>query len=289
MCPWISAEKIIKDYHKQTPKHFYNFTLGLPYLEKGQQYRREEFERNIISDEQFTLFNKERLVCGIDQGNHFHVLTGFANRDGLITTRAKRFESTNELEAFLDTLKPDMIVMDIFPDQHYAKNLQEKYGISNVILANQRLWVDATKSKGFMELDRVHGYVKLEKTESIDHMMDKLRKGFIKFSASMYGQQDLLNHLQNVIPDFETRFGFKRKVYKKVGQDHFASSLNFLTIACEILYPEFGSNETRLVQSSNYIPTKLGSEEWIKENMEKKIMGLGSGGGRVIVIPPKQI
>ena len=287
MAPWISAEKIIESYHKDSPKHFHNFTLGLPYLEQTLRFKRDDFVNALMVDEEFDNFQKNKLVCGIDQGNHFHTILGYGNRFDAVTTKARMFNTTESLEEYLDTIKPDMIVMDRYPDQHYAKGLQDKYGgVRKFLLINQRTWVNPAKIHSFMDHDRPQGLVNLERTESLDRMMDRIKLSTLRFLKSMTGMEDLLTHLQNLLPDFEERFGRRKKVYKKIGKEDFAHALNYFLTGCEILFPESGSKAAGVIQASRILEREEGTKSWFEQEMERRMNGISRAGGGQIHIPP---
>jgi len=64
MAPWVSAEKILHEFRTRSSRHFYNFTLGLPYLEKSQQFSRDDFRSNFVSRDFIKSLGESKIVCG---------------------------------------------------------------------------------------------------------------------------------------------------------------------------------------------------------------------------------
>jgi len=285
MAPWVSAKKIIKAYKTKKARHFYNFILGLPYVEKTLQYSKEEFKEATIEDFVFYNFKKEKTFMGIDQGNDFHVLRASVNKNCMVVTKALRLRSENELERALQIFKPDLVGMDMFPDQHYARKLQQQFSsTSNFLLFNLRVWNNLKLESNFYDWNRSKGIVSLDRTESLDTMMDYLRNGRIKFLKSMDNREEVFTHLQNLLPSYESRFGRKRKVYKKLGMDDYAHVLNFLTVLYQIFYPEESS--VPIVPSFEINEPLKGTAEWFKQDLKEREGRLVSDGD-VIIIPPK--
>lgn len=286
MAPWVPARKIIDSYHKDSVKHFYNFSLGLSYVEESQRFKREEFQKAQINNQEFNEFKREKMICGLDQGNHFHMVVGYAGLEEAVATKVKRFDSTKELEEALDDMRPDLVVMDMFPDQHYAKILQERFGSNHFLMVNQRSWTNPQRAQSFMDFQRKEGIINLERTESLDRMFDRIRNSSLRFLNSMTGLQDLFQHLSNLIPDFQERFGRRKKVYKKVGQEDYAHATNYFITGCEILFPNSGHKPNRIVPSAQWKEPSSSSEKWLEEDFEKSMRGT-SVHGSSIVIPPK--
>lgn len=288
MAPWISAKKIINDYHNQRPKHFTNFTLGLPYLEKHQQFRKEEFQEAYMDLTEFKSFEKNKIIMGIDQGNNFHTITGFGNTKKGVVTKVKMFRETKDLEKALEVYRPDLIVMDRFPDQHYAKKLQDKFGGTGKFwLVNQRTWMNPSKFHEFMELRKPEGIVSLERTEALDRMYDKIRNGGLRFLSSMSELEDFYDHLKNLVPDLQEKFGKRKKVYKKIGQEDFAHALDYFSVGLDILFPSLFKRPVKIVPSATlHVPLK-GTKDWLDDDFERAIRG-SARTGDTIIIPRKK-
>ena len=290
MAPWVPASKIINDFRKQKTRHFYNFTLGQPFLEESQQFRKDEFRNACMDSSRFQLLKSPQKICGIDQGNHFHLISGLANTEVAVVSKAKVCDNMEDLERELDLINPDMVVMDRFPDQHYAKKLQQKYGHTKFLLVNQRTWVDNKKLEKFLDYDRSQGLINLERTEALDRMYDRIRsqESGLRFLNTIPDLELLFEHFKNLVPDFQERFGRRKKVYKKTGQEDFAHASNYFLTGAEILFPELDRQKVRIVPSVTTQDYVKGTEDWIKEDFERKVMQTANQND-TIVIPLKRV
>ena len=283
MAPWVSASKMIDSYHKKGIKEFYNYNLGLPYIEKTQQFSKEDFQRAILRSDEEALFVKERTFMAIDQGNNFNVIMGCANKNGIMIDKAGLFTSGPALEEEIALQKPDVVVMDMYPDQHYAMKLQERFGKQKFFLINQRIWTETKRLQNYMEYDRSSGIINLERTNSLDRLMDAIRSRTITFSRTLARLDEILKHIQNLIPDVQTRGGRSVKIYKKIGREDYCWCLNFLLTAAEVLYPDLSG--TPLTVPSFEITESERQQTFIERDFEKAIQKVT--GSDSIIIPPK--
>lgn len=288
MAPWIPAVKVIDQFQKKKSKHFNNFTLGLPFLEKFQQLQKEEYQDTYVKSYDLQIMKGELKVFGIDQGNHFHLIKGRSNKEKAVVTGAGICLNAEELEEELDKSKPDLVAMDMYPDQHYAKKLQKKYGVSKFILVNQRTWAESRKAKSFMEYDRINGRVNLERTEALDRLYERIRSGGLGFLETMDKLEEIYEHLKNLIPETQERLGNRKKIYQKIGKEDFAHATNYFLTASELLFPELDDTKTKIVPAVMSEDFVKGSKDWIKDDFEKTIRRV-SNPEDIIVIPPKRL
>jgi len=283
MAPWVPASKMIESYHKKPVKDFYNYNLGLPYIEKTQQFSRDDFQKAIFGDDEEAAFVKEKSFIAIDQGNNFNVIGGHANKAGILIDKAGLFTSAAALEKELGVQKADVMVMDMYPDQHYAMKLQEQYGKQKFFLINQRIWTETKRLQNYMEYERVSGIINLERTNSLDRLMDAIRSRTIVFSKNLARLEEILKHIQNLIPDVQTRSGRSVKVYKKIGREDYCWCLNFLLTAAEVLYPDLGGTPQTI--PSYELTDSERQQTFIERDFEKAIQKVT--GSDTIIIPPK--
>ncbi len=238
MAPWVSAREIIDESLTKPKKHFYNFVLGLPYLEHGEIVSELDL-RNCIGDysETFSGF-ENNIVVGIDQGDEFHVVIGLASQPCKILS-ARVAKSKTELEDLLNIYKPKIVVMDSLPNKHLAKELQARFGRRSFFLANERDSWSAGEVSDWIKIDRGQGVIHIERTESLDRLVEKIKNGkeSIQFPKNLFQFKAVKIHFSNMIPDYQERFGKIRKVWKKAGRDDFAHAINFYLVGCEIFHP----------------------------------------------------
>ncbi len=286
MAPWIPAEKIIKSFQEDTPKHFHNYTLGLPYLEKGNELSDSILSKDTISQELYDSLKTEHVLCGIDQGDQFNLVVGVGTSSGPIIIGAEILKSPQEVESRLDYYKPEMIVIDAMPDKHIAKLMQQKYGPQRFFLANLRNWGEGDTIRLHFEVKRSLGIVNVERTESLDFMFEYIKDGTMKFKADTPFLNLLFTHLKSLVPDYEDRHGRVRKVWKNIGKDDFAHALNYLLVGYQILFPEREILESSFIPSSTEEYPLPGSKEWLVRDFERTIRKIANPDG-TIVIPPK--
>jgi len=288
MAPWISATKIIKSFQEDTPKHFHNYTLGLPYLEKRNELTDEIFSTATIGQVLYDTLKTEHVICGIDQGDQFNLVVGIGTNVGPIVTAVEICKSPQELERRLDFYQPEVVVEDMMPDKHIAKLMQQKYGPQKFFLANLRNWGEGDVTRLHFEVKRSTGVVNLERTESLDYMFESIKDGTLKFKADTPFLNLLFTQLRSLVPDYEERFGRVRKVWKNTAKDDFAHALNYFLTGYQILFPERELIETHFVPSSAEEKPLPGSPEWVEKDFETTIRKLVNPEG-TIVIPPKSL
>ena len=286
MAAWIPASKIIKSFVEDSPKHFHNYTLGLPFRDKKNELTDQVLSGVTIGHELWKTLKTEHVVCGIDQGDQFHFIAGVIGPNSAVVTEAEILKSPEEVEKKLDFYKPELTVIDMRPDKHIAKLIQTKYGLDNFYLGNLRDWGDASDVRVHYEVKRGKGIVNIERTESLDFLFQTIKDSYLKFRDTTPFLEEVFQHLKNLIPDYQLRYGKVRKVWKKVGKDDYAHAINFFLVGCQILFPGRELLETKLILPESKASVMPGSKEWVNEHFEKTILKIANPTG-TIVIPPK--
>jgi hypothetical protein len=280
MAPWISAPKIMERSRKDTPKKFFNYTLGLPYVSKETELSDSIIQGAMIEEEEYALVRSSgdiRVVCGVDQGDIFHLLVAVVTPSRIVVTSAEQLKDEDELIKKLKSYNPDMVIMDMFPNRHTAKKVCTEFGPQKFFMAKERNWTDVSKARNYWTLNRATSEVGIERTESIDAMIEYIIKGVIKFRRSIprlvsQDKQDpgVMQQLKNLVPDTQERHGRMRRVFKAIGPEHYGHALNFVVTAAHIVYPGWMSRE--LLVPSNYLDElkhgKLPKPWYIKEYEE---------------------
>lgn len=293
MAPWIPASKIMDRFRKDTPKKFYNYTLGLPYVSKETELSDKVLQESMIEETEFAVIKASadvRVICGIDQGDIFHMLVAIATPTVLVVIAAEQLKTENEVLERLKYYHADMVVMDMFPNRHTAKNLCTSYGTNKFFMAKERNWTDTSKARHYWILNRATSEVGIERTESLDAMIECIMKGSIRFRRTIprlmstdKTDPGVLQQLKNLVPDTQERHGRMRRVFKAIGPEHYAHALNFVVTAVHIAFPGWMSKE-RLIPSS-YLGT-LGQKEkpWYQQEFEEMTQALNPQD--VIIIKP---
>lgn len=294
MAPWISAAHIINRFKIDTPKKFYNFTLGLPYLNKKSDITDEVISRNMVDEDEFMNFKKTvgtKVIVGIDQGDIFHMLVVLANSNGLMLASSEELRSEDDVLSKLKFYHPDICVMDMNPNRHTAKKLREDYGRDKLFMGNEKNWSENMGSdRSYFKLNRSNGEIAIERTESLDEMIElivsnkiKFRRTVPKLKGSDKQSPGIIEMIKNLVPDLVEQHGKMRRVYKAVGPDHYGHALNFAIIGANILFPDlrlhrFGQN-TLLAP----IPEPI-KKPWYHEDFERRVQSF-AGIDSIIIKP----
>ena len=284
MLPWVSAAKLIKKFSEDPPKHFYNYTLGLPYKDGVSVINKKTFDDLKISYQEYTRYKQDSYkVIGIDQGNRFHYCEGIVSPRGCVITNIRIIDSEDDLFKAIENFKPHKIVIDMSPNRWTALRIQEKFGLDVVWLANIRLWamnkLSKSKIKHF-ELKRQFGMVNVERTESIQTMIDDMNDDGIHFLNDIPTLEDVYVHLRNMVPSNELRQGITRKVFKRAGSDDYGFAINLFYVGTKIIMPNPDDVLKELENKKLISNTPIGLEKAI----DKMMQGYGNS---IIVIKPK--
>lgn len=286
MAPWVPASRIIKAYNEEDTKHFYNYTLGLPYVDKSSGIVQSLLDNDTIDKSQEDQMKFDKVLVGIDQGNRFHMVWAKANQDSIVVQEAFDTKDYNELEQKVLSLHPDFVVIDSAPDYHIAKKLQSN--LPNIcFLGILRTWSIDSKKKNYFTLQRSKGIINIERTESLDGMVEALQSKRLLFKKTAPRLSALFSHLKNLVPDYQERYGILRKVWKYVGPDHFGHALNFLLVGANIVFPmlDFGS-EMIVPSGVLHEDIKIKRPGVAQDDFERTIEKV-SNNSNSIIIPPK--
>lgn len=285
MLVWVTADKLIKKFSEDPPKHFYNYTLGLPYKDGVSVINKKTFDGLKLSYTDHGKYKKNSYkVIGIDQGNRFHYAEGIVSPKGCVITNIKIIDTENDLFKAIEDFKPDKLVVDMSPNRWTALRIQERFGLDVVWLANIRLWpmnkITKSQIKHF-ELKRHLGIVNVERTESIQTMIDDMNSDKIHFLNDIPTLEDVYVHLRNMVPSNELRQGVVRKVFKRAGiGDDYGFAINLFSVGTKIVMPNPEDVARNIEDKLNEKNTPIGLEKAI----EKMLSGYGES---IIVIKPK--
>lgn len=287
MAPWVPAKRILKSFSEDSPKHFHNYTLGLPFVEHRNEMTSETLGLATINEDLWQTLKTEHVICGVDQGDNFQMVCGTVGENSAVITAAEILKSPKELEDRLAHFRPELVIMDMMPDKHIAKQIQVKYGFKKFFLANLKIWGNLRSQKNYFEILRTKGIINLERTDSLDFMYESIKEGYIKFKYDTPFLTLLFKHLKNLVPDYQERYGSVRKVWKKVGKDDLAHALNFFLVGAKMLFPDTATYKGNLIPQDGLDTVLPGSKEWCAQDFERTIRKIANPTG-VIVIPVKK-
>lgn len=283
MAPWIPASKIMARFRKDTPKKFHNYTLGLPYISKDTDLSIKVIQDAMMDEAEYTIFQDDedaRVVCGIDQGDIFHMMIAKVTPEQVVVIAAEEISSEDDLKKRLAFYNPEIIIMDMFPNRHTAKNLCKHIGTNKFFMAKERNWTETSKDRSYWKLNRATSEIGVERTESLDAMIEFIMKGIVRFRRVIprlisldKKRPGVIQQLKNLVPDTQERYGRMRRIFKAVGPEHYGHALNFIIIACQIVYPGW-MNKQSIIKSSYMDSLSKKKKPWYLEDFEKRIKGL---------------
>jgi hypothetical protein len=168
--------------------------------------------------------------------------------------------------------------------------MREDYGRDKLYMGKERNWTETmSKERFYYKLDRTTGEVGIERTESLDEMLELIVDGHIKFRRTcprLRGRDKsnpgIIEMIKNLVPDVLEQHGRMRRVYKAVGPDHYGHALNFIVTAVHILFPSFKTNRY------NFAPVAAPKPEvkkpWYHEDFQKRIDSF-AGNDSIIIKP----
>lgn len=129
ICPWVSAEEVLKYHKEKSPEYFYNKVLGLPYVGGGNKVIQSQIYQNLTPD-----MNKQegRIVMGVDSGTVLRFVIG--NKEGLFFFgECKQWEidpknpDEPSIEGYMKRWKRMIVIVDQGGDIIGPRKLRDKY------------------------------------------------------------------------------------------------------------------------------------------------------------------
>jgi hypothetical protein len=120
MCPWVSAEDVLKKKQEMTEEQFTNFVLGLPYIGKGNVLTQNALFQNLTKE-----INPQdsRPIIGVDTGVDIRYTIG--NKYGLFYFG--ECKDYTELDNLLKRWSNAIMIIDQGGDIIGSRKLREKY------------------------------------------------------------------------------------------------------------------------------------------------------------------
>ena len=175
ICPWISADEIIKYYETKPADYFWNKVLGLPYVGSGNKITKEMLFQNLTDEPNL---QTSRPIIGVDTGIDIRYVIG--NEEGLFYYG--ECKDYDELENFLIKWPKAIMIIDQGGDIIGSRKLREKYP-GRVFLCHYR------KDRKTMELihwgkDDEEGNVIVDRNRMIQLVIDEFTDKRIPISGN---------------------------------------------------------------------------------------------------------
>lgn len=226
MCPWITADAILKakDDQMKDEQYFYNYVLGLPYVASENKIMPDVVLRNV--DEKVNA-QEGSIVIGVDTGLPIHY--SIVNKSGVLfygrcKPPAADHDPYSELENFLKRWDKAIIVADAGGDLIGIRKLQAKYP-GRVFLCYYRRDRKGQEMIKWGE-DKDFGTVVVDRNRMIQIIVEQLREsGRIKLNGTKEDWRDFASHFGNIYRVAkETPLGAEY-IWERNGPDHFVHSL----------------------------------------------------------------
>lgn len=223
--PMKSATDIMNEYHStEFMGHFYNHTLGLPYLSATDRVSFEQVLSLCNPLKPQAHLSQKRCVMGIDVGSKLHCVVMNMEKEIVALRELKDFE---ELDHLMKSYNVIDAVIDALPETRKSREFVSKW--------KQRAWMcfysDHQKgSYGWNEEERI---VSVNRTESLDAGTTALLTGTLSLPQRDGMVELFATHAANIakVTEEDKESGSKRAAYKKIGPDHFRHALNYCQIA----------------------------------------------------------
>lgn len=243
MIPYINPDKLWIESQTMTPKNFYNFRLGLPYVPNSSNLTKESVLSSTLTEayerEQFAADSHARYIIGADQGNTITYAIGKITEDGSVKIvnlgEIDMEHGFAELTKLMHRFNIRFGVLDALPNHHSSLKLSQDSG-GRIAIA---YFTNITDVYRMLDANKIN----INKTDAYDALVMALNARKIKFyyngMSPDYWVDRAATHISNMRRDTVQsmgQFGVKtvKNLWKNVGPDHFADAVLYMYIAAEI-------------------------------------------------------
>lgn len=232
MCPWITADKILKDYEEKDKQYFYNYVLGLPFVGSENKIDPSIVLKNVVN-----MVNGQEgtIVIGVDTGLPIHIT--IANKDGVfyygkLKMPSDTYDPYEELERLLLRWHKAIIVSDQGGDLIGIRKLQAKYP-SRVFLCYYRRDRKSLELIKWGEGDD-RGIVTVDRNRMMQLIVEQLRDtGRIRLCGTVEDWKLFAEHFGNMYRTAkETPYGVEY-IWERNGPDHFCHTLLYALVGLD--------------------------------------------------------
>lgn len=231
MCPWITAEDILKakDDPNKTEQYFYNYVLGLPYVGSENKISAEQVLANCVDH---VNSQSPTVVIGVDTGLPVHYV--LMNKEGVFfnAKRTPEQDPYGEIGRLLDRFDKSIVVADQGGDLIGIRQLQAKFP-GRVFLCHYR---KDRKSQSVVKWGEGTelGSVIVDRNRMLQLIIEQLRDpGRIRLNGKRHDWQEMATHFSNMYRTAkETPFGVEY-TWERSGPDHFAHALLYAMVGLD--------------------------------------------------------
>lgn len=256
ICPWVSAEQVLKYHEEKSEEYFYNKVLGLAYVGKGNKVTWDVIRRNIVQD---THLQQGRIVIGVDTGTTIWYVVG--DKQGVFHYgSAKGYE---EIEGYLERWPNSIAVFDQGGDLIAPRKLQEKYH-GRIFLCHYR---SDRKTQQLITWGKGEeaGNVVVDRNRMLQLLVDELTDRRIALWGSENDWYDFYLHWANIYRvEEENALGVPVKRWERSGDDHWCHSLLYWRVGisrfaqeAEFGHMKLDIPESPVIENGKIIAPKL--------------------------------
>jgi len=217
-----------------------NFTisvLGFPFSGAAARVN-DELLDFCEGDYPFTI-NQEGCFMGVDQGDTLSIVIGILSGPSFKVVYAEQTEKWDRLDQLLNNFAVHYCVIDAQPNKHSAKALATRYPgrVSIQYFGAKETKLGKELHEGRVEVDTIN----VDRTESIDRMIDRMEAGFINLPSRKLSDgrgmaviEDLRRHLKQLVTKTEiTSRGIPLRTYLRGAgiENHLGMALNNAVLA----------------------------------------------------------
>lgn len=235
------ATKIMDEYEAYKTsqlklERFVISVLGFPFA--GGAARVDDNLLDFCEGETGFLYESNDCFMGIDQGDRLSIAIGQMVGHRLHMVHFEETEKWDRLDDLMSRYGVRYCVIDAMPNKHSAKSFASRYPgrVSIQYFAGKNL----KQSEELFENSLCIPTVTMDRTDSLDALIDKMEGGFIvlpsrsKCDAKHLGViNDVRRHLKNLISKVEqSPTGVVKRVYLRGGvENHYGMALNSACVA----------------------------------------------------------
>ena len=184
-------------------------------------------------------YSEVGAYMGVDQGDVLHVSIGIRSGRQLVFVYFEETEDWSRLDTLMSQFGVHLCAIDAMPNKHSSKAFASRHKGRVVIqyFGGKDFKRGVELHDGVIEVDTIH----VDRTESIDSMIDKMEQGLIRIpSKSLTTDRELSTieevrrHLKALTVTYETNsHGITRRVYNSGANivNHFGMSMNSASLA----------------------------------------------------------
>lgn len=227
-----------EDYRRSQNRlaRFMISVLGFPYA-GGNARVTDELLELCEGDHGFS-YSESGAFMGVDQGDTLTITVGILSGGRLLTVHAEETEDWGRLDFLMSQFGVRYCLIDAQPNKHSAKAFCARYpGRASIQYFGGK---ELKRGEELHEGKTVVPTVTVDRTVSIDGMIDRMEGGFIALpsrkkcsGAALSNLEDVRRHLKNLVARTEeTAGGLLKKQYLRGSiENHYGMSLNSMVLA----------------------------------------------------------